>query len=289
MSEQNKTALARVEQAGAMALEPRSIQEGMQLAEVAAKTKLFGVTSKDDAFVRMATGMGLGLSAWQSLRGLFVISGKVGLSADLMLALCLSSPECDYFRCTETTAERATFKAKRRGDEETVLSFTMAEARTAGLTSNSMYAKYPANMLRARAIAFLARLLFPERMHGILTREEIDGIEAERQEGRRDAQALTVEPEGRSTILSPPPDALRSALASWERCQATDEEVATIAGSADPQHRRMVFGWRIDVAETLEELASVATDLGVEPHEAMRTEMLKMAEAARVKMAGVAA
>lgn len=324
------TALATVgpAPAGMMALEPRNIADGMQLAKVAAATQLFGVKTPEDAFVRMATGMGLGLSAWQSLRGLFVISGKVGLAADLMLALCRTSPDCEYFKCVETTAERATFKAKRHGEEEMTLSFTMADAKTAGLTGNSMYQKYPANMLRARGIAFLARLMFPERMHGILTREEIESIEEERVRGaapvvvdplaatsdhiersfaagrcplcdgqmgpgkceRRGAELVcrrstAPSTEGRSTILSPPPDALRAALASWQRCEATDEEIDVIAASPDANHRAMVFGWRIEQAESLEELAKVATDITADPHEEMRGHMLGVAEKRRAEMA----
>jgi len=169
------------------ALEPRNIGEGQTLAEIAAKAKLFGITSKEDAFARMATGMGLGLGAWQSLRGMYVINGKVGMYADLMLALCVAAPECEFFRCIETTAERATFTAKRRDAAHVqTLSFSMDEAKRAGLLSNPTYQKYPANMLRARCVANLARLMFPERMHGIYTKEELEDVDA----GAREVPAV---------------------------------------------------------------------------------------------------
>lgn len=157
-----------------LALEPKSFEDGMRLAELIVESGMFGVKNRADAFVRISTGVALGLSAVQSLRGIYVISGKAGLSADLMMALCLQSPDCEYFRMVESSPRGATFVAKRRSDPKpTELSFTIDDAKTAGLTGNAMYTKYPAQMLRARCIAALARLVFPERCHGLYTPDEL--------------------------------------------------------------------------------------------------------------------
>lgn len=174
MNEQKNDAIVVVDrEAPSRALEPRNFQEGMQMAKIVASTGLYGVKTPEDAFVRMSTGMALGLSAPQALRGLFVISGKVGIAADLMMALALRHPECRYFRCVETTVERASFATQRASDPEMALSFTMQEAHDAGLMSNANYKKYPAAMLRARCIAALARLVYPEVMHGLYVPEEL--------------------------------------------------------------------------------------------------------------------
>jgi hypothetical protein len=157
-----------------MALEPRTFEQGMALAKIVVESGMFGVKNAADAFVRISTGVALGLSAVQSLRGIYVISGKAGLSADLMQALCLQSHDCEYFRMVESTTTKARFVAKRRNDPTpTELAFTMEDAKTAGLASNAMYTKFPAQMLRARCIAALARLVFPERCHGLYTPDEI--------------------------------------------------------------------------------------------------------------------
>ncbi len=188
MSERDAmTVVERVEPS--RALEPRNFQEGMQMAKIVAMTGLYGVKTPEDAFVRMSTGMALGLSAPQALRGLFVISGKVGIAADLMMALALRHPECRYFRCVETNVETATFATQRAADPEMTLTFTMQEAVDAGLMSNANYKRYPAAMLRARCIAALARLVYPEVMHGLYVPEELS---AERMSAeRRDDAPVT--------------------------------------------------------------------------------------------------
>lgn len=193
----NETTLAREEHSPSGALEPRDIEEGFRLATMTVKAGLFGIKTPEDAFARMATGMGLGLKAWQSLRGLCVIHGNVALKADLMMGLCLASPQCEYFRCLRTDDEVALFATKRRGDPETQLGFTMAQARASGLyQQNANYGKYGAAMLRARAISALAKLVYPELMHGLYVPEELEEIrDAERPAPRRVAPSPEPAPE----------------------------------------------------------------------------------------------
>ena len=170
----NGAAIAPTTQDPRMALEPRTFDQGMRLAEVVVQSGMFNCKNAADAFVRISTGVALGLSAVQSLRGIYVISGKPGLSADLMMGLCLRSPDCEFFRMVESTTTKATFTAKRRGDPQpTTLSFTLEDAKLAGLTTNGMYTKYPAQMLRARCVAALSRLAFPDLCHGLYTPDEI--------------------------------------------------------------------------------------------------------------------
>lgn len=155
------------------ALEPTTFEGAMHLAEVVVKSGMFGVTNAADAFVRISTGRSLGLTSTQALRGIKSIKGTPCISADLAMALSMSHPECEYFRTIETTPARATFETKRRGEPPVQLSFTMDDAKAAGLSSNDMYRKYPAQMLRARCIAGLARLVYPDRLHGLYTPDEI--------------------------------------------------------------------------------------------------------------------
>lgn len=216
------------------ALEPRDFAEGMRLAQMVAKTGLYGVKTAEDAFMRMSTGMGLGLSAAQSLRGLFVISGKVGISADLMMGLALAHPECHYFRPVETTAQIATFTTARGNDPEVALSFSMADAQAAGLNSNGMYAKYPAPMLRARCAAALARLVYPEVMHGLYVREEMP----ERGEERSGPTAVSTvayiveQPADPLPSSSPGPatllEALAAAIDSARNCILSGDDAALV-------------------------------------------------------------
>lgn len=122
----------------------------------------------EDILVTLQTGAELGLQPMQSIRGIHVINGKASLSADLMAALCKRSNVCEYLVLVESSAQKATYKAKRAGDPEaTTLSFTIEEAKAAGLTSNPTYQKYPAAMLRARALAAICRAVFPDLCLGL--------------------------------------------------------------------------------------------------------------------------
>jgi hypothetical protein len=219
---------------GAFALEPTNFDEGMRLAKVVVDSGMFGVKNAADAFVRMSTGMGLGLTAVQSLRGVYVISGKPGISSDLMMALCLRLPECEYFRPAETTATVARFEAKRRGDPKPItMDFTFDEAKAAGLTSNAMYQKYPKNMLRARCIANLARLAFPEAVHGLYIPDELRTGEVA---SDIDAE-IVAEVSGAPVVYAEP-------------------EVDIITAAAIEVEKRL------NMAETIEDVDAVSTEYG---------------------------
>lgn len=157
------------------AITPRGLDDVFRLAEVAAKSGLYGVKSKEDAFVRMATGLELGLSAMQSLRSIWVLNGKPSLGAELMVALCLQHPECEAFELKESTREKATWRTVRKG-KETLMTFTIEQARGAGLAGKDVWKSYPETMLRWRCASALAKTVYPEKMMGLLSTEEASMI-----------------------------------------------------------------------------------------------------------------
>lgn len=160
-----------------LALEPNSFEGALRAASVVAKAGVCGVKTAEEALIRMATGRELGLGFMQSMRLIFVVNGRPGLDASLMLALCLQSPICEKFECTETTGTSATFVAKRRGQSEKRLTWTIEQAKQAKLTDKDNWKNYPDAMNRARCIAALARLVFPDVVAGLYTRDELeDGV-----------------------------------------------------------------------------------------------------------------
>src|SRR4029077_6020412 len=66
-----------------------------------------------------------------------------------------------------TTPEIATFRAKRRGHEAVTLTWTLQDAKRARLLEKDIWRTYPAQMLRARVTADLARLVFPDAVAGL--------------------------------------------------------------------------------------------------------------------------
>lgn len=157
--------------------EPTTFEQCIQLATIVAKSKMFGVASPEDAFVRLATGMDLGLRAMTALNLIDAIPGPNGprpaLRAKLKVALCLSSPLCEYFECVESTDQKATYRAKRVGRPEKVFTYTIDEAKGAGYTSKDNWKQNPRAMLRARAGGFLADMEFPDVVGNIATSEDL--------------------------------------------------------------------------------------------------------------------
>lgn len=136
------------------------------------------VRSADAAFAVMLAGAELGAKPMQALRSLSIVKGKVSLTADFTVALCVRSPVCEWMRCIETTPERATYETKRRGHPEpSRLSWTIAQAQTAGLTGSQTWRSHPAAMLRARCASALARSVYPDLVAGVYDPDEAAEIE----------------------------------------------------------------------------------------------------------------
>ena len=156
-------------------LEPRTISEAQQLAKWALDSRLFGSYGSAPAILMIImAGRELGMPTMHALRAFDVIDGKPTLKADAIRALILRSGKAEYFRVIERTDTVATFATKRKGDPEVVLSYSIEEARVAGLIKpGSGWVRNPADMLIARASAKLARLVYPDVVHGVYTPEEL--------------------------------------------------------------------------------------------------------------------
>jgi hypothetical protein len=163
--------------------EPSTWQEAALLAETLAKSSIIPDYLKGkpgDVLVILMMGRELGLGPMQSLRMIHVIKGKPGLSADLVVGLCLKSPVCDHFTLVSSSDTEATYEAMRKGAlGPTRLSFTMEDAKRAGLATNDNYRRIPAPMLRARCATALARVVFPDIVGNLYDKEELDPSLAE--------------------------------------------------------------------------------------------------------------
>lgn len=147
-----------------------------RLARIAITSGLTSLRRPEEAAVILMTGHELGLSPMQALRGIYVVSGRPVLSADLMVAIVRRSGLCDSWRVVESTAERCEIWTLRKG-EDTVAKrvWTMADAKRAGVTGKGTWAQYPAAMLRHRCAADLAREVYPDVLLGLYDPDELGG------------------------------------------------------------------------------------------------------------------
>lgn len=154
---------------------PRNYEDAMRMSTTLHKSGMTGtLKNPESVFLILATGAELGFTPTASLRGFFSFNGKACPYADTIVAICLRSPSCEYFICTESTALSATFETKRAGSPAPQRNtFTWKEAEAAGLAGKDTYKAYPKDMLRHRAAAPLARMVYPDLVLGLHSIEEM--------------------------------------------------------------------------------------------------------------------
>jgi hypothetical protein len=125
----------------------------------------------------LLAGDELGLRPMESLRAIFIIEGKVTLSAEVARALIYAA---GHSLTIEADDRRALARGKRRGEADwTAVEWTYDRAKRAGLTSRQMWSKYPRQMLTARVSTEIARLMFPDVLAGLDIAEELADDTAE--------------------------------------------------------------------------------------------------------------
>lgn len=139
---------------------PLSTEEFTQTYRVATALAASGMfkdaRQAEQAFAKILIGRDLGLSPTQAMMGIHIIEGKPELSANLQAAFVKRAPEYDYrvVQLTDVLCELVFVRAT--GDGETELgrsSFTIEDAKHAGLAGRGPWKSYPRNMLFARAMS----------------------------------------------------------------------------------------------------------------------------------------
>lgn len=184
---ESKIELPTISQQRALAFEPTNFNEAREVARMVASVQLCGCASEAEAMGKIMLGAQLGWSVMVSLMNLYAISSptgpKLGIYASAARALAMAHPLCEYLRCTEANADRATFVIKLKGQPEVTRTWTKEDSATAGLTdrgdkdskgkSTNNHDKYPTDMNIARASIALIRLALPSALMGLSTVEEL--------------------------------------------------------------------------------------------------------------------
>lgn len=156
---------------------PSNLQEAMNLAEILAGSD---IVPKDyqrkpgNILVAMQWGAEIGLKPLQALQNIACINGRPSIWGDAMLALVRGSGLLEYI--TEEVSQDgqvATCTVKRKGEDEITSTFTMDDAKKAGLANKQgPWSQYPKRMLKLRARAYALRDVFPDVIKGMAIAEE---------------------------------------------------------------------------------------------------------------------
>jgi len=147
-----------------------------RMAVAFAKSGLFGIKTPEQGIALMLIAQAEGLHPAVAARDYHVIQGRPALKADAMLARFQAAGgkvSWDVYSDTEVTG---TFSHPSGGSAK--LSWTIAQAKAAGLTSKEVWRQYPRAMLRARVISEGIRTVYPGVSVGVYTPEELQDMDA---------------------------------------------------------------------------------------------------------------
>lgn len=260
-------------------LVPENLTDAWRLSEALARSTVIPAAYQNNPGNILAAIMlaqELKLSPMLVMREVYFVNDRPSLYAELKIALVMRDADCEYFICTKSDGTQATFETKRRGQPRPqVITYTLEEAKTAGLypgkKDDSPWRKYPANMLRWRAAGWLCDLVYPDKVLGLKTREEMeDEMEMRTVSGTRLP----------SDVQAPPPFAPTEA----PRQEATQpDQTATEQPKEEPRQEEAPaqnpvaseleakISMAFTLAKSRSDLAKVTKLIGEHPDEARKT------------------
>ena len=137
--------------------------------------------TREEAFARIVAGATMGMQPIQAINGIAMINGHPTLHSDSIPCTVMASGlvrgmkykfegEGDNMSCT--------FYVRRKGVEEyQEWTYSMEDARKAGLLSNPVWQKHPKKMLFNRARTWCFRNTFPDVIGNVYTPDEVEDVE----------------------------------------------------------------------------------------------------------------
>lgn len=169
-----------------------------------------------NCFIAIQWGKDLGLAPLQATQNIAVINGRPALWGDAVPALVIASKQCEYINMTFEN-NTAICKVKRIGQPEHISTFSMQQARTAGLLEKQgPWKQYPDRMLQNRARAFALRDVFPDVLKGLYTAEELIDSLPQRNNNNHAATPLIEQPKPDFVLEFYPDEKFTANAPQWQ-------------------------------------------------------------------------
>ena len=163
-----------------------------RMAQAIAASKLFGITSPEQAMALMLVAQAEGLHPATAARDYHIVQGRPTLKADAMLSRYLSSGgKVEWHDHTDAKVS-ATFTHPQGGSLR--IEWDMERAAAAGLGGKDMWKKYPRQMLRARVISEGVRATNPSVAVGLYTPEEAHDFDPPKKTKEKDMGPAEIVP-----------------------------------------------------------------------------------------------
>ena len=160
------------------------------MAEVAAKSKMFGFKNPEEAMAIMLLCQAESLHPAVAMRDYHVIQGRPALKADAMLARFQQAGGSLHWKVYTDREVTGNFSHPQGGSLE--VTWTMEQAKKIGITTKDNWAKYPRAMLRARCLSEGIRAVYPGVVVGVYTPEEVEDFDDKKPAKVKDMGKLEV-------------------------------------------------------------------------------------------------
>ena len=141
------------------------------MAEVAAKSKMFGFKNTEEAMAIMLLCQAENLHPAIAMRDFHVIQGRPALKADAMLARFQQAGGSVNWKVYEDEQVTGIFSHPQGGSLE--VTWTLAKAKLIGIANKDNWKNYSRAMLRARCVSEGIRSVYPGCVVGVYTPEEV--------------------------------------------------------------------------------------------------------------------
>jgi hypothetical protein len=181
---------------------PTNMTEALQFAKLIANSDLAPKDYRNkpaNVLVAMQMGAEVGLAPMQALQNIAVINGRPSLWGDAALAVVQVHPDYEWHKewiDGDGDKKTAHCQVKRKGQEISEGTFSIAQATKAGLTNKEgTWRTYQDRMLQMRARGFALRDRFADDLRGLILAEEAMDIPPDvtprKERGALDADALS--------------------------------------------------------------------------------------------------
>lgn len=243
------------------ALQIQTVEDLARVAEIMFKGGITppGMSNPATLAAVILAGLEVGLCPTQAVGSIMLTNGRLSIYGDAALALVRASGllvSISEEITGEGDARRCVCKVTRKGETERAFSFSMGEAKKAGLIERAKgsgpWATYPDRMLTFRSRGYALRDVFPDVLRGLAMQEvEADG-ESAPQAASQPVQVVQVESKqlpaaasddtastaGQSTPAETDPAKLPVGDDQLNEIKFIKERWATAIGAIDPDVQR---------------------------------------------------
>jgi hypothetical protein len=263
--EQVVSELTTIEPRQQFDLSPQNFEQALRFSEYLADSDMVPKDFKGkpgNCLIAIQWGAELGLKPLQALQNLAIINGRPSLWGDAVIALVRSSPVCEFIIETDD-GQTATCRVKRRGEPEQQRTFSMDDAKQAGLLNKQgPWSQYPKRMRQMRARAFALRDVFPDVLRGLPIAEELmDTPPAEKHMGMADEVKAPAPPAPTQQQAIWPDEAFAKRWPQWEQAviegRKSIDEILTYArskGALSPEQEQRIRAIKVPEQTAAEEV-----------------------------------